>query len=149
MHSPARWAAAAPHNTMSPAVRLQLRSSTQPGPECACREVRKQTCDLITLLEMAEPLSHYYLFMEDDFRCATASGAHGCMPQLSATCLCWLHALIQHTLWPVSTACAQNGVSWPLAVLLTAAWALWCSDMLSCLSCCWGRALQPGNPTMA
>ena len=34
------------------------------------REVRKQTCDLITLLEMAQPLSHYYLFMEDDFRCA-------------------------------------------------------------------------------
>ena len=33
-----------------------------------CREVRKQTCDLITLLEMAQPLSHYYLFMEDDFR---------------------------------------------------------------------------------
>ena len=32
------------------------------------REVRKQTCDLITLLEMAQPLSHYYLFMEDDFR---------------------------------------------------------------------------------
>ncbi|CAK0787359.1 hypothetical protein CVIRNUC_010579 [Coccomyxa viridis] len=32
------------------------------------REVRRQTCDLITLLEMAEPLSHYYLFMEDDFR---------------------------------------------------------------------------------
>ncbi|CAL5222351.1 g4702 [Coccomyxa viridis] len=31
-------------------------------------EVRKQTCDLITLLEMAQPLSHYYLFMEDDFR---------------------------------------------------------------------------------
>lgn len=35
-----------------------------------CREVRKQTCELITLLEMAQPLSHYYLFMEDDFRCA-------------------------------------------------------------------------------
>lgn len=35
-----------------------------------CREVRKQTCDLITLLEMAQPLSHYYLFMEDDFRYA-------------------------------------------------------------------------------
>ena len=111
--------------------------------------MRRQTCDLITLLEMAEPLSHYYLFMEDDFRCATASGAHGCMPQLSATCLCWLHALIQHTLWPVSTACAQNGDSRPLAVLLTAAWALWCSDMLISLLCCSLRALQPGNLTMA
>ena len=35
-----------------------------------CREVRRQTCELITLLEMAQPLSLYYLFMEDDFRCA-------------------------------------------------------------------------------
>ena len=37
--------------------------------------MRKQTCDLITLLEMAAPLSHYYLFMEDDFRCAIAEGS--------------------------------------------------------------------------
>jgi len=35
---------------------------------CMCREVRRQTCDLISLLEMAEPLSHYYMFLEDDFR---------------------------------------------------------------------------------
>ena len=34
----------------------------------ACREVRRQTCDLIELMEMAQPLAHYYLFMEDDFR---------------------------------------------------------------------------------
>jgi len=33
-----------------------------------CRQVRRQTCDLISLLEMAEPLSHYYMFLEDDFR---------------------------------------------------------------------------------
>ncbi|KAK9919149.1 hypothetical protein WJX75_009727 [Coccomyxa subellipsoidea] len=32
------------------------------------RQVRKQTCDLITLLETSLPMSHYYLFMEDDFR---------------------------------------------------------------------------------
>ncbi|BDA42972.1 hypothetical protein COCOBI_03-8650 [Coccomyxa sp. Obi] len=32
------------------------------------RQVRQQTCDLITLLEMATPKSYYYLFMEDDFR---------------------------------------------------------------------------------
>lgn len=38
-----------------------------------CREVRRQTSELITLLEMAQPLSHYYLFMEDDFRCAKNS----------------------------------------------------------------------------
>ena len=69
-------------------ARLQLRSITQPSPECACREVRKQTCDLITLLEMAEPLSHYYLFMEDDFRCATAEGAHGWVPWLFKSRLC-------------------------------------------------------------
>ena len=36
----------------------------------ARREVRKQTCDLITLMEMAVPMSSYYLFMEDDFRCS-------------------------------------------------------------------------------
>ena len=36
-----------------------------------CREVRRQTCDLISLLEMAQPLSHYYVFMEDDFRSAS------------------------------------------------------------------------------
>lgn len=36
---------------------------------CVCRQVRKQTCDLITLLETSLPMSHYYLFMEDDFRC--------------------------------------------------------------------------------
>lgn len=47
------------------------------------REVRKQTGDLITLLEMAQPLSHYYLFMEDDFRCAP-QGLHG----WSVTCAC-------------------------------------------------------------
>ena len=35
-----------------------------------CREVRRQTCDLVSLLEMAQPLSHYYMFMEDDFRLA-------------------------------------------------------------------------------
>ncbi len=32
------------------------------------RQVRQQTCDLVTLLEMAAPQSYYYLFMEDDFR---------------------------------------------------------------------------------
>ncbi|KAK9816773.1 hypothetical protein WJX72_004931 [[Myrmecia] bisecta] len=32
------------------------------------REVRQQTSDLIALLQAATPLSHYYLFMEDDFR---------------------------------------------------------------------------------
>jgi len=36
-----------------------------------CSEVRRQTCDLIELMEMAQPLAHYYLFMEDDFRCCT------------------------------------------------------------------------------
>ena len=36
-----------------------------------CREVRRQTCDLISLLEMAQPRSHYYMFMEDDFRLAS------------------------------------------------------------------------------
>ena len=35
--------------------------------------MRKQTSELITLLEMAQPLSHYYLFMEDDFRYAMNS----------------------------------------------------------------------------
>ena len=35
----------------------------------ARREVRKQTCDLIELMETAQPMAHYYLFMEDDFRC--------------------------------------------------------------------------------
>ncbi|KAA6429434.1 MAG: hypothetical protein FRX49_00828, partial [Trebouxia sp. A1-2] len=30
--------------------------------------VRRQTCDLIELMEMAQPIAHYYLFMEDDFR---------------------------------------------------------------------------------
>ena len=39
----------------------------------AHREVRQQTCDLITLMETAVPLSSYYLFMEDDFRCAAWS----------------------------------------------------------------------------
>eukprot|EP00884_Botryococcus_braunii_P003153 jgi/Botrbrau1/12839/Bobra.0045s0008.1 len=32
------------------------------------REVRKQTRDLVTLMNMAKGLSHYYMFMEDDFR---------------------------------------------------------------------------------
>lgn len=31
-------------------------------------QVRRQTCDLIELMEMAQPVAHYYLFMEDDFR---------------------------------------------------------------------------------
>ncbi|KAK3263399.1 hypothetical protein CYMTET_27790 [Cymbomonas tetramitiformis] len=31
------------------------------------RGVRKQTCDLVTLIEMARDISDYYLFMEDDF----------------------------------------------------------------------------------
>jgi hypothetical protein len=33
-----------------------------------CSEVRKQTCDLITLMEMGAATSQYYMFMEDDFR---------------------------------------------------------------------------------
>ena len=32
--------------------------------------VRKQTLDLITLLELTQSVGHYYLFMEDDFMCA-------------------------------------------------------------------------------
>ena len=36
----------------------------------SCREVRRQTCDLVTLMDVAEPLSHYFMFMEDDFRCS-------------------------------------------------------------------------------
>ncbi len=32
------------------------------------RQVRKQTCDLVSLMETSAPFSHYYLFMEDDFR---------------------------------------------------------------------------------
>ena len=45
------------------------------------RAVRKQTADLIMLLEAAQHLAHYYLFLEDDFRCAacsqmTASASH-------------------------------------------------------------------------
>mmetsp|Transcript_35408 Transcript_35408/g.59675 ORF Transcript_35408/g.59675 Transcript_35408/m.59675 type:complete len:456 (-) Transcript_35408:522-1889(-) len=31
------------------------------------REVRKQTCDLISLMELAANTSEYYMFMEDDF----------------------------------------------------------------------------------
>lgn len=39
-------------------------------------EVRKQTCDLITLMEMGAATSQYYMFMEDDFRvCAPAAFA--------------------------------------------------------------------------
>ena len=43
------------------------------GPDyarCCCREVRRQTCDLVTLMDVAQPMSHYFMFMEDDFRCA-------------------------------------------------------------------------------
>ena len=32
--------------------------------------VRKQTLDLIALLELTQGVGHYYLFMEDDFMCA-------------------------------------------------------------------------------
>lgn len=31
------------------------------------REVRRQTCDLVTLIEHAAPKSRYFMFMEDDF----------------------------------------------------------------------------------
>lgn len=37
--------------------------SNRPG-----REVRRQTCDLISLLQSAHNASHYFMFMEDDFR---------------------------------------------------------------------------------
>lgn len=37
-------------------------------PRLWCSEVRRQTCDLIELMETAQPIAHYYLFMEDDFR---------------------------------------------------------------------------------
>lgn len=43
------------------------------------REVRRQTCDLISLLQSAHNASHYFMFMEDDFRWAGPSA-----PQLSA-----------------------------------------------------------------
>ena len=32
------------------------------------REVRRQTCDLISLMEAGTPDSEHYMFMEDDFR---------------------------------------------------------------------------------
>ncbi|KAK9825323.1 hypothetical protein WJX74_009420 [Apatococcus lobatus] len=32
------------------------------------REVRRQTCNLVALLEAAQPWAHHYMFMEDDFR---------------------------------------------------------------------------------
>jgi len=35
------------------------------------REVRKQTLDLIQLLEHSQHLAQYYMFMEDDFRRAS------------------------------------------------------------------------------
>ena len=38
-----------------------------------CREVRRQTCDLVTLMDVAQPLSHYFMFMEDDFRHVSVS----------------------------------------------------------------------------
>lgn len=36
---------------------------------CPCRhcQVRKQTCDLVAMLELAGPLAQNYFFMEDDF----------------------------------------------------------------------------------
>ena len=49
------------------------------------REVRKQTLDLIQLLEHSRQLAQYYMFMEDDFRCANlcllgAPRRVGCLP---------------------------------------------------------------------
>lgn len=35
--------------------------------------MRRQTCDLIELMEMAQHMAHFYLFMEDDFRCSYKS----------------------------------------------------------------------------
>ena len=43
--------------------------------------MRKQTLDLVQLLELAAPLGHYYLFMEDDFRRARGH----CRAELSGT----------------------------------------------------------------
>ena len=37
------------------------------------REVRKQTLDLVQLLEHSQHLARYYMFMEDDFRCERCS----------------------------------------------------------------------------
>ena len=47
--------------------------------EGCCREVRRQTCDLVTLMDVAQPLSHYFMFMEDDFRyaCVRPASPHG------------------------------------------------------------------------
>ena len=53
-------------------ISLDPSSSCQSLKESfCCREVRRQTCDLIELMEMAQPMAHYYMFMEDDFRCTS------------------------------------------------------------------------------
>ena len=55
------------HNHATPLFRV-IRFITY-EVSAHCREVRRQTRDLVALLELAQPLGAYYMFMEDDFMC--------------------------------------------------------------------------------
>jgi len=66
-------------------------------------EVRKQTCDLITLMEMGANTSDYYMFMEDDFRV--------CPHFVRATHYVIDKANLQHPSWlAIRVSYGMNGI---------------------------------------
>jgi hypothetical protein len=54
--------------TLSNTHTLSLFSHSLTLSLSLCSEVRRQTCDLITLMDLGAASSQYYMFMEDDFR---------------------------------------------------------------------------------
>ena len=55
------------HNHATPLFRVRRFIANEVSAHG--REVRRQTRDLVALLELAKPLGAYYMFMEDDFMC--------------------------------------------------------------------------------
>jgi len=95
------------------------------------REVRKQTLDLIQLLEHSRQLAQYYMFMEDDFRRASAFTAPSHARAIPLISLAPLPVIMQ----PLCVCSSQQLVIMQHAASMLASLCVQCLSLAAMLPC--------------